>query len=107
VELHPETAARAGVAGGAWVAVETPEGAIRARARLNPSIVPGVVVAQHGWWQGCEELDLPGYSPYSSEGANVNLLISNRHQDPISGGTPHRSGRCRLRPVEVRGKSSR
>jgi anaerobic selenocysteine-containing dehydrogenase len=101
VELHPETAAQAGVAKGAWVAVETPEGAIRARVRLNAAIKPGVVVGQHGWWQECPELGLPGYSPYTADGANVNLLISNRWRDPISGGTPFRSGRCRLRSVDA------
>jgi anaerobic selenocysteine-containing dehydrogenase len=99
VELHPDTAAQAGVSRGAWVAVETPEGAMRARARLNPAIKPGVVVAQAGWWQACEELELPGYPAYSSMGANVNLLVSNRWRDPISGGTPFRSARCRLRPL--------
>lgn len=100
VELHPDTAAEAGVAKGAWVAVETPEGAIRAVVRLNAAIKPGVVVGQHGWWQECAELNLPGYSPYAAEGANANLLVSNRWRDPISGGTPFRSARCRLRPIE-------
>jgi anaerobic selenocysteine-containing dehydrogenase len=99
VELHPETAAEAGVANGAWVAVETPEGAMRAQVRLSRAIKPGVVVAEHGWWQACESLDLPGYAPFAAEGANANLLVSNQWRDPISGGTPHRSARCRLRPV--------
>jgi len=99
VELHPDTAAAAGIAGGTWVRVETPEGAVQVVARLNPAVKPGVVVGQHGWWQACDELALPGYSPYSAEGANVNLLVSNRWRDPISGGTPFRSARCRLRPI--------
>lgn len=101
VELHPETASLAGVRDGCWVMVETPEGAVRAQAKVNPAIKPGVVVGQHGWWQACEGLGLPGYPPFSSDGANVNLLVSNRHRDPISGGTPFRSARCRLRPVEL------
>lgn len=100
VEMHPETASAAGVAAGAWVAVETPEGAVRARAKLSRTVKPGVVVAEHGWWQGCESLGLPAYSPYTSDGANANLLVSNRWRDPISGGTPHRSARCRLRPLQ-------
>ncbi len=99
IELHPDTAAKAKVARGAWVAVETPEGAMRARVRLNAGIKPGVVVAQAGWWQACSELELSGYPAFSAEGANVNLLVSNRWRDPISGGTPFRSARCRLRPL--------
>jgi hypothetical protein len=29
-------------------------------------------------------------------GANQNLLVLNDAHDPVSGGTPHRSTRCRL-----------
>ena len=72
---------------------------MRARARLNPAIKPGVVVAQAGWWQACPELELSAYPAFTPEGANVNLLVSNRWRDPISGGTPFRSARCRLRPL--------
>jgi anaerobic selenocysteine-containing dehydrogenase len=100
VEMHPDTAASAGVASGMWVTVETPEGAVRARVRTTSAVKPGVVVGQHGWWQACADLELPGYSPYAAEGSNVNLLVSNEWRDPISGGTPFRSARCRLRPVE-------
>ncbi len=99
VDMHPDTAQQAGVTAGVWVAVETPEGAMRARVRVSTAIKPGVVVGQHGWWQECAELELPGYSPFTAEGSNVNLLISNEHRDPISGGTPFRSGRCRLRAL--------
>ncbi len=101
IELHPDTAAQAGVTRGEWVQVETPEGAMRARVRLSTGIKPGVVVAQAGWWQACPELELPGYPMDAPEGANVNLLVSNRWRDPISGGTPFRSARCRLRPVVI------
>ena len=35
VELHPVAAAERGISPGDWVRVETPEGSMRARARLN------------------------------------------------------------------------
>ena len=82
--------------------METPEGAAHAVVRFNPAVKPGVVVGQPGWWQDCAELDLPGYSPYTAAGANLNLLVSNQWRDPISGGTPFRSARCRLRLIEQR-----
>lgn len=106
IELHPDTAREAGVAQGSWADVETPEGSIRVRVRVNAAIKPGVVVGQHGWWQECAELGLPGYSPFTPDGANANLLVSNQWRDPISGGTPHRSARCRLRPIEASGEPS-
>jgi anaerobic selenocysteine-containing dehydrogenase len=99
-ELHPETAAKYGVAHGEWIAIETPSGSARARAQLTDTILPGVLCASHGWWQGCEELGIPPLDPYSSEGANVNLLVRNDLRDPISGGVPHRSTLCRVRSLE-------
>src|SRR4029077_14948486 len=95
-------AAQAGVSNGARVVVETPEGAIQAQVRINPAVKPGVVVGQPGWWQDCAELEAPGYAPYTADSANLNLLVSNQWRDPISGGTPFRSARCRLRPVPRR-----
>ena len=34
--------------------------------KLNAGLDRGVVCAQHGWWQGCDELDLPPSDPYES-----------------------------------------
>jgi hypothetical protein len=57
------------------------------------------VVMTHGWWQACAALNLPAYSPYSSDGSNVNLLVSNRLTDRVSGAPGLRAVRCRLAPV--------
>ncbi len=97
VELHPAAAADRGVADGDWVCIETPQGSVRARARLNDRLDPRVVVGQHGWWQGCAELDEPGYDPFGPEGANLNLIVSSDAADPVSGSVPHRSYLCEIR----------
>jgi anaerobic selenocysteine-containing dehydrogenase len=99
-EIHPDSAARFGVANRQWMIVESPRGAIKVRARVTPSIVPGVVCCQHGWWQACKELKLPGYNPYDADGANPSTLIGADLADPISGSLPHRSYLCRVRPAE-------
>ncbi|MEZ4529949.1 MAG: hypothetical protein R2855_02870 [Thermomicrobiales bacterium] len=52
---------------------------------------------QHGWWQGCAELDEPGYDPFGPEGANLNLIVSSDAADPVSGSVPHRSYLCEIR----------
>ena len=62
-------------------------------------ILPGVVCCQHGWWQECKELELPGYDPFADGGANPSVLIGSELSDPISGSLPHRSYLCRVRPV--------
>ena len=100
VELHPEAAAERGIGPGDWVHIETPEGSVRARARLNDTLKPDVVSGQHGWWQACPDLDAPGYDPFSPDGANFNLIIGNAAIDPISGSVPHRAYVCEIRRAD-------
>ena len=99
-ELHPDTAREHGIEQGRWMWVESPKGAVRVRSRLTGRILPGVVCVQHGWWQPCPDLDLPGHDPYSEAGANPNGLVDAEHRDPVSGSLPHRSSLCRVRPAE-------
>jgi anaerobic selenocysteine-containing dehydrogenase len=100
VEMHPETAAARHITQGDWVYIATPNGRIRARAKLQEHLAPNVVVAQHGWWQGCEPLGLPSYPALGDESANFNLLIGNDHIDPISGTVPHRSYLCEVKRLD-------
>jgi anaerobic selenocysteine-containing dehydrogenase len=97
VELHPDAAAARGIRPHDWVVVESPDGAMRARARLNDSLDPRVVCGEHGWWQACPEIDAPGYDPFSPDGSNYNLLIANAAVDPTSGTAPHRAYVCQVR----------
>jgi len=99
VEIHPETAASLGIKKGEWVVLETLWGRVRLRAKITADIHPKVVSTQHGWWEECKELDLPGYDPFSEQGSNVNLIISNEAIDPISGSVPHRSNLCAVRKL--------
>ena len=100
VELHPDAAAARGIRAGDWVRVETPEGSVRARASLNESLAADVACGQHGWWEACPEIGAPGYDPFGSEGANLNLIIGNRAVDPVSGSVPHRAYLCEIRRAE-------
>lgn len=97
VELHPSAAAERDIQPGDWVRIETPAGSVRARARLDDTLAPNVVCGQHGWWQACPEIDAPGYDPFSSDGANFNLIIGNDAIDPVSGSVPHRAYLCQIR----------
>ena len=100
VELHPTAAAERGIRAGDWVTIETPDGRNRVRARLNESLDPSVVCDQHGWWQACPEIGAPGYDPFSSDGANFNLIIGNEAIDPTSGSVPHRAYLCQIRRAD-------
>lgn len=97
VELHPATAKTRGVVDGDWVSIVTPEGSVRARAKLNDQLDPRVVVGEHGWWQPCSEIGASGYDPFTAEGANFNLIIGSSALDPISGTASHRAYLCEIR----------
>lgn len=103
VELHPDTASARGIAAGDWVRISTPTGSVRARAKLNINLDPAVVCGQHGWWQPCTDLDLPGYPPYGPDSANLNLVLPQEPSDPISGSAPLRASICDVRPLHLPG----
>jgi anaerobic selenocysteine-containing dehydrogenase len=100
VELHPMAAAERGIGPGDWVYIKTPEGSVRARARMNDTLETNVVCGQHGWWQACADLGKPGYDPLGPDGANLNLIIGNEAIDPVSGSVPHRAYLCQIRRAD-------
>ena len=75
IHIHPEAAAPRGIRDGDWVIVESPHARMKFRAEITPGIRRDTVMALHGWWQGCEELGLPGY-PLLDGGANTNAMYS-------------------------------
>jgi anaerobic selenocysteine-containing dehydrogenase len=99
VELHPAAAQARGIANGDWVSIETPEGRVRARARINGNLHPDVVVGEHGWWQACREIGAAGYDPFGPDGAEYNSLIGAAALDPVSGTEALRACLCEIRPA--------
>lgn len=96
IEMHPDAARARGIASGDWVRIETPHGSVRARAKFTGHLDPQVVCGQHGWWQACAELDLPGYPPLGPGSANLNAVLTQTPSDPISGSSPLRSSICEI-----------
>jgi len=75
LKINPATAEKYGIADGDWVRVESPHGWSRFVAEFFPGISPEVVMTKRGWWQSCQELELPGYSAFDG-GSEVNNLYS-------------------------------
>jgi anaerobic selenocysteine-containing dehydrogenase len=98
LHIHPETAKARGIKDGDWVIVESPHGWMKVKAVYFPGIRPDAVMSLHGWWQGCDELDLPGY-PVLDGGANVNLMYST---DPEKAFDPVVTAMPKQTLVEVR-----
>ena len=79
-EINPETAADYGISNNDWISVETPGGAIRARAALTTDLLPGVVNLPHGW----------------EREANQNVLTSLEVRDPVTGYPELRALACKI-----------
>lgn len=83
VDIHPDTAAAAGIREGDWVWIESPHGRIRQKARVTKRVQPTMVSADHGWWYPEKEGPLHGCFD-----SNINVLCSNDGPyDPATSGT--------------------
>jgi anaerobic selenocysteine-containing dehydrogenase len=91
-EIHPDTAARFGIASGDWMWIETRRGRIRQKAKLTTGIDPRVIHVQHGWW--FPERGGPDYGVWDS---NANVLTNNGPPyDPAMGTYQLRALLCRV-----------
>ena len=98
IEIHPDTANKAGIANGDWVWVETPRvkgEKVRLRAKLTPEIDPRVVHAAHAWW--FPEKPSPEHGCFDS---NINTVLSfDPPRELICGSVPLRGTLCRIERV--------
>ncbi|MDF9409414.1 MAG: Acetylene hydratase [Pelotomaculum sp. PtaB.Bin013] len=83
VEMHPATAARAGVKDGERVKLSTRNGSIKLRVKEEPRLMPGVVSVPHGW----------------AGDANVNLLTDMEVRDPVTGYPDFKVLQCKVEAV--------
>ncbi|GAA2348751.1 molybdopterin oxidoreductase family protein [Streptomyces cuspidosporus] len=83
LQVHPEDAARLGVADGALVRVKGDGGELEVEAEVTDAVRTGVVSLPHGWGH-----DRPGTRmsvAAAHPGVNVNQLIDGSRLDPLSG----------------------
>jgi len=85
-QMHPQHAARRGIADGDPVWVETAHGRIRAVAWLNPGIRPSAVFVPLGWGER---------QPFHP-GGSVNFLTDRTQRDPVSEQTNLKTLLCRV-----------
>ena len=95
LEIHPQTAHDLGIADGDPVYIETPEGKVRQRARLNEGIDPRVVHADGHWWYP----ELPGKDPclFGVWESNINSIApGDSKMFNYEGDNPLRALLCRV-----------
>jgi anaerobic selenocysteine-containing dehydrogenase len=93
VLIHPETASHLGIDEGDWVSIETKQGTIRQKAKLNTEIDPRLIVLSFGWWfPERKDLELSGWKE-----SNLNILTNNDPPyEPAIGSTSLRGVPCRI-----------
>jgi anaerobic selenocysteine-containing dehydrogenase len=97
LQLHPEDAARLGVADGQRVAVRSRVGELDAEAEVTDGLMPGVVSLPHGWGHSdpATRSGLAARDP----GVNSNLLTDEGPLDPLSGTAVLNGIPVEVRPV--------
>jgi len=96
--INPADATPLDISEGEWITIESPRGAVCAKAHVSHEIGKGVVaIPRPGWRDECKALGLPGYG---WDQANPNVLVPATPADPGYGATPMRSSLCRV----VKGK---
>ncbi|EJL85692.1 anaerobic dehydrogenase, typically selenocysteine-containing [Polaromonas sp. CF318] len=106
--VHPQDAARFGLADGAIARISSSKVAgprhIEAQVQLSESMMPGVVSLPHGWGHGQPgtRLSLAAERP----GANLNALLDEQWRDPLSGNAVLSGIPVTIRALEARPAAS-
>ncbi len=95
IDIHPDTAKKAGITAGDRVWLETPQvrgERVRFKANLTTDVHPEVVHAPHGWW--FPEKPAPEHGCFDS---NVNVVLTgDPPREPICGSVRTRGTLCRI-----------
>ncbi|WP_185983897.1 molybdopterin-dependent oxidoreductase [Aureimonas mangrovi] len=94
VTIHPALAKARGLVEGDLCAITTERGSVHMRLKLSDGLAEDVVAADYGWWQGAQDLGLPGFPALGRGSANINILVDDSAVDPLSGSLPLRSMPC-------------
>ena len=99
LQIHPEDAARIGLADGATARITSAGGEVEAPAEITDTVRTGVVSLPHGWGHSRPgtRLSVAGAGP----GTNVNQLLDGTLMDPLSGNAVLNAVPVSVHPVPV------
>jgi anaerobic selenocysteine-containing dehydrogenase len=83
LHVHPDDAARLGIANGEAAYVRSRSGEVAVTVEVTDAIMPGVVSIPHGWGHGMDGADLSVAA--KRPGVNSNVLAGGDLFDPLSG----------------------
>jgi anaerobic selenocysteine-containing dehydrogenase len=85
--LNPQDSQSRKIADGDLVAIQSPNGMIKLKAKVTDEVSPGVIIIDFGWG-----------NPWD-QGPNINILTSDKDRDPVSCSTPNRRFRCQVTKI--------
>jgi anaerobic selenocysteine-containing dehydrogenase len=83
LQVHPDDAARLGLADGGRARVSSGAGSVEAPVEVTDGIMPGVVSIPHGWGHGLPGTRMAVAAEHA--GVNSNVLADRTRVDPVSG----------------------
>ena len=98
-EIHPDDAEKLGIKEGDWCYLENQFGKCMQRATLNAGMLPGVLMAEHGWW-------FPERSGKAEDGlfgafdSNINCLTVENDISFAGYGSSYKTQICKVYKVE-------
>lgn len=98
LDINPEDAARLGIENGDWCEISSRYGHVRQKAKVTPTIKPGVVHAMHGFWYPEEEGSEPNL--YGNWKSNINMLMPNSVNAKSGFGNTFKSMICNVVKVQ-------
>ncbi|HEX8054147.1 MAG TPA: molybdopterin oxidoreductase family protein [Thermoleophilaceae bacterium] len=97
--VHPDDAARLGLADGEPVQVSSRAGSIEVQAEVTDAVMPGVVSIPHGWGHDVDGVRMEVATAHA--GSNSNVLADETLVDPLSGNAVLNGIPVELAPVAV------
>lgn len=97
LQVHPEDAARLGLADGAAAHVTSAAGEVTVEVQVTDVVRPGVVSLPHGWGHGQPGARLATAARFA--GVNVNRLVDPAVLDPLSGNAVQNGVPVAVRPA--------
>jgi anaerobic selenocysteine-containing dehydrogenase len=83
LHMHPDDAARLGIADGEMASVASRAGSVEIPVEITGAIMPGVVSIPHGWGHTLPETKMHIATQHG--GVNTNVLTDEEEVDPLSG----------------------
>ena len=98
--MSPATADAASLVPGDWARIVIATGSVSMKVRVDDTLADGVLVGEHGWWQQADAGDR------LTSGTNLNSILRNGDDDPVSGAVELRRIACRVERDEERSRGN-